>query len=81
MRQYADTLAGFIDALELERPHVAGLSWGSTLALELYRRRPELPRSLVLASAYAGWAGSLPGDVVAERLRTTLDRLSLPATS
>ena len=32
----------------------------------------------MLASAYAGWAGSLPGDVVAERLRTTLDRLSLP---
>lgn len=78
MPQYADTLAGFIDRLALARPHVAGLSWGSTLALELYRRRPELPRSLVLASAYAGWAGSLPADVVAERLRSTLGELSRP---
>jgi len=78
MPQYADALAGFVDALELVRPHVAGLSWGSTLALELYRRRPELPRSLVLASAYAGWAGSLPAEVVAERLRSVMDELSLP---
>ena len=56
---YADCLAEFIEALELERPHVLGLSWGGGLALELYRRRPDLPRSLVLASAYAGWA--VPG--------------------
>ena len=53
---YADCLAEFIEALEVERPHVLGLSWGGGLALELYRRRPDLPRSLVLASAYAGWA-------------------------
>jgi pimeloyl-ACP methyl ester carboxylesterase len=64
---YADCLAEFIEALELERPHVLGLSWGGGLALELYRRRPDLPRSLVLASAYAGWAGSLPPDEVARR--------------
>ena len=57
---YADCLAGFIHALGLGRPHVGGLSWGGGLALELYRRHPRLPRSLVLASAYAGWAGSLP---------------------
>ena len=56
---YADCLAGFIDALGLERPHVLGLSFGSGLALELFRRHRDVPRSLVLASAYAGWAGSL----------------------
>jgi pimeloyl-ACP methyl ester carboxylesterase len=56
---FADCLAGFVSALGLERPHVVGLSFGSSLALELFRRRPELVRSLVLASAYAGWAGSL----------------------
>jgi pimeloyl-ACP methyl ester carboxylesterase len=78
MPEYADTLASFIDILELVRPHVAGLSWGSTLALELVRRRPDIPRTLVLASAYAGWAGSLPADQVAERLRTALEGLSRP---
>ena len=56
---FADCLAGFIEALGLERPHVLGLSFGSGLALELFRRHRDLPRSLVLASAYAGWAGSL----------------------
>src|SRR6266545_8232037 len=65
---YADCLAGFIQALDLGRPHVGGLSWGGGLALELYRRHPQVPRSLVLASAYAGWAGSLPPEVVAERV-------------
>lgn len=75
---YADCLAAFIDALSLQRPHVLGLSFGGALALELYRRAPRLPRSLVLASAYAGWAGSLPADVVAERLETMLRWAELP---
>jgi pimeloyl-ACP methyl ester carboxylesterase len=65
---YADALADFIDALGLERPHICGLSFGGGLAIELARRHPGLPRSLVLASAYAGWAGSLGRDE-AERRR------------
>ena len=76
---YADVLASFVDALELERPHVVGLSFGAGLALELYRRHPQLPASLVLASAYAGWAGSLPPEVVEERLREVLRQADLPA--
>lgn len=75
---YADCLAGFIGALDLGRPHVGGLSWGGGLALELYRRHPGLPRSLVLASAYAGWAGSLPAEVVQERLEQVLREADLP---
>jgi pimeloyl-ACP methyl ester carboxylesterase len=75
---YADCLAQFIQALELGRPHVGGLSWGGGLALELYRRHPQLPRSLVLASAYAGWAGSLPPEVVAERLEQVMGEAELP---
>jgi pimeloyl-ACP methyl ester carboxylesterase len=75
---YADCLAGLIQTLGLERPHVGGLSWGGGLALELYRRYPQLPRSLVLASAYAGWAGSLPPEVVAERLRQIMREAELP---
>src|SRR5215467_2080245 len=61
---YAECLAAFIDALCLGHPHVLGLSFGGGLALELYRRHPALPHTLILASAYAGWAGSLPADVV-----------------
>ncbi len=68
MPEYADCLLGWLDAVGVEAPHVLGLSWGSSLALELYRRRSDRPASLILASAYAGWAGSLPPNEVAARL-------------
>lgn len=81
VRDYADCLAAFISALGLERPHVLGLSFGSGLALELYRWYPDVPRSLVLASAYAGWVGSLPSAVAEQRkqrvtqmIETSLDQ-------
>jgi len=79
MPEYATCLAGFIEALGLERPHVLGLSWGSTLALELFRRRPDVPRTLVLSAAYAGWAGSLSPEAVDERLASTLRDLETMA--
>jgi pimeloyl-ACP methyl ester carboxylesterase len=75
---YADCLAGFASALALTRPHIAGLSFGSMVALELFRRRRLHPRKLVLASAYAGWAGSFPPDVVQERLQRSLRLSTLP---
>src|SRR6266498_1155011 len=53
MAAYADCLAGFIERLGLEKPHVAGLSFGGALALELYRRHYAIPRTLILASGYA----------------------------
>ena len=59
MAGYADCLAGFVDALGLAEPHVAGLSSGGALALEFYRRHPVIPKSLVLASACAR-IGRLP---------------------
>jgi pimeloyl-ACP methyl ester carboxylesterase len=75
---YADCLAAFIDALGLGRPHLLGLSFGSGLALELYRWHPMLPRTLILASAYAGLAGSFPAEVVEQRLQHVLRALDLP---
>ncbi|HXV96690.1 MAG TPA: alpha/beta hydrolase [Gaiellaceae bacterium] len=78
MADYADCLAAWLEAVGSERPHVIGLSWGGALALELYRRHPQVPASLVLAGAYAGWAGSLPPDVVAERLERVLREIELP---
>ena len=68
MAGYADCLAGFIDRLGLERPHVAGLSFGGALALELGHRHPAIPQTLVLVSAYAGWGGSLSSEVTEQRL-------------
>jgi pimeloyl-ACP methyl ester carboxylesterase len=54
------------------------LSFGGALAFEVYRRHPGLPRSLILASAYAGWAGSLSPDVVEARREHTLRQADLP---
>lgn len=75
---FADCLAEFIAALGLKQPHVLGLSFGAALALELYRRHPMVPRSLVLASAYAGWAGSLPPEVVEQRIQRVSQAIDLP---
>jgi pimeloyl-ACP methyl ester carboxylesterase len=75
LADYADCLAALSDALDLGPAHVAGVSWGGTVALELYRHRPELVASLLLVDTYAGWKGSLPeGEVQArvEGLRQTL---------
>ena len=55
---YADALAGLIAALGLGRPHVLGHSFGGALVIELYRRHPSVPATLILTGAYAGWAGS-----------------------
>lgn len=78
LREYADTLAGFLEVLGVEHPHVGGLSFGSMYALVLYRHHPEVPRSLILASAYAGWVASLPPDEVARRKRWAIDVLDQP---
>jgi pimeloyl-ACP methyl ester carboxylesterase len=76
--EYADALAGLIRVLGLGRPHVLGLSFGGGLTLELYRRHPEVPGTLLLAGAYAGWAGSLPPDVVHQRLERWLREIQEP---
>jgi pimeloyl-ACP methyl ester carboxylesterase len=77
-REVARYLIGFMQALGLEQPHVLGLSWGGGLALQLYRRAPTVPRTLLLASAYAGWAGSLPADAVAQRLDAYVRAAGMP---
>jgi pimeloyl-ACP methyl ester carboxylesterase len=41
MAGYADVLARFVTSLDLEHPHVCGLSFGGALALELARRHPK----------------------------------------
>jgi pimeloyl-ACP methyl ester carboxylesterase len=77
MADYADLLAAFIEAVGLEHPHVVGNSFGATLALELACRHPAIPRSVVAADGYAGWSGSFPPEVVADRLTRSLPDLAL----
>jgi pimeloyl-ACP methyl ester carboxylesterase len=76
---YANCLAALIEALALGPAHVAGLSWGGTVALELYRRHPGLVATLILADTYAGWKGSLPEDEVRARVAGVHEMLEAPA--
>ena len=79
LADYADCLAALIDELAVGPAHVAGLSWGGTVALELYRRRPELVATLILADSYAGWKGSLPEAEVRARIEGLRQMLTAPA--
>jgi pimeloyl-ACP methyl ester carboxylesterase len=68
LADYAGCLAALIRALEIGPAHIAGQSWGGTVALELYRRHPEAVATLILADTYAGWKGSLPEEEVRARV-------------
>ena len=72
MTELADCLDAFLRALDVRKAHILGLSLGTTIALELYRRHPEVVDSLILASGYAGWVGSLSSEEVAQRLESCL---------
>jgi pimeloyl-ACP methyl ester carboxylesterase len=74
---YATALAGLVETVGAPA-HVCGLSWGGTVALELYRRRPELVATLVLADTYAGWKGSLPMHELRARVAGLERALSAP---
>ena len=73
LADWARALAGFLDAIGIERAHVLGLSWGGTLAQELYRLFPARVDRLILSDTYAGWKGSL-SEEVAEQRRARCDR-------
>jgi pimeloyl-ACP methyl ester carboxylesterase len=48
---YADRMVDLLDALELQRPHVVGLSWGGSVAQRLAARHPARVDRLVLLAA------------------------------
>jgi pimeloyl-ACP methyl ester carboxylesterase len=73
---YADFVARFVEALHLGPVHLVGLSFGGNIAIQMARRHTCLVTTLVLASAYAGWYGSLPADVADRRLQQAI-RLSM----
>jgi len=78
LADYAHCLAAFIEALALGPAHVAGLSWGGTVAQELYRHHPELVATLILVDTYAGWKGSLPEEEVRARVAGAREMLAAP---
>ena len=79
LADYANCLGALIEALVLGPAHVAGLSWGGTVVLELYRHHPELVATLILVDTYAGWTGSLPDEEVQARVEGARQMLAAPA--
>jgi pimeloyl-ACP methyl ester carboxylesterase len=53
VRTVAEDVAALIEGLGLDRPMVAGQSWGGNVVLELAARRPELVRGVVCVDG--GW--------------------------
>ncbi|MFB7513135.1 alpha/beta fold hydrolase [Streptomyces sp. NPDC056144] len=78
LADFADALAVVIEDAGLGPAQVAGLSWGGTVVLELYRRRPDLVRSLLMVDTYAGWKGSLPAEEVAARVEGARAMMAVP---
>lgn len=81
LADYADSLAGLLDHLDIRHPHVLGLSFGGGLAIAFYERYPKIPKSLILVSAYAGWAGSLPKDEIARRVQHAREQANMDRDS
>ena len=65
---WADAASGFVTALGLISPAVAGFSLGSVFALLLARDHPDSVGGLVLVGAYAGWGGSLDAASLEQRV-------------
>ncbi|MFE4617297.1 alpha/beta fold hydrolase [Streptomyces sp. NPDC056747] len=78
LADFAHALAAVIEDVGLGPAQVAGLSWGGTVVLELYRCRPDLVRSLLMVDTYAGWKGSLPPEEVAARVEGAQRMLAAP---
>lgn len=79
LADFADALAAVIRDVGPGPAHVAGLSWGGTVVLELYRRHPDLVATLILVDTYAGWKGSLPAAEVSARVQGLRRMLAEPA--
>lgn len=76
LADYADRVAGLLDALGIERVALLGQSWGGVIAQEVYRRHAARVRALILADTYPG-GGSQPED---ERQASLQARLTALAT-
>jgi pimeloyl-ACP methyl ester carboxylesterase len=62
MGWYADQLAGLLDALQLSKAVIVGLSMGGVLAQEFYRRHPARLLALVLSDTNTGGGARPPAE-------------------
>jgi pimeloyl-ACP methyl ester carboxylesterase len=71
MAEYAEALAGFLDALGIARAHFLGQSWGGVLVQEFSRQHAERVHSLILSDTTLGGDAARPDamDRLAVRLR------------
>lgn len=79
MVEYAECLAKLLTDIGFTSAHLCGQSWGGILALEFYRRHPEVVRSLILVDTYAGWTGSLGRKAADRRLELCLRQSKMAA--
>ncbi len=60
MAEYAEYLAGFLDALGIAQTHLLGQSWGGVLAQQFYGAYPARVRSLILSDTTLGGDATRP---------------------
>ncbi|MDE2571701.1 MAG: alpha/beta fold hydrolase [bacterium] len=63
-----DAHLGLLDALGVRQVHIIGVSMGGCWALEMWRRRPAVARSLVICDSFASVAD--PESAIRERRRS-----------
>jgi pimeloyl-ACP methyl ester carboxylesterase len=78
LEDYAHCLAAVVEDVGLGPAHIAGLSWGGTVAQELYRHHAGLVATLILIDTYAGWRGSLSAEELRARVRGVREMLAAP---
>jgi pimeloyl-ACP methyl ester carboxylesterase len=71
---YADALAGLLDALGIEAAHLVTNSWGALVALSFSNRHAHRTRSLLLGAPTAGNHGMTPAQA-AQRAEERIGRL------
>lgn len=70
MQQHADDLAALLKALNIQKAHIAGISYGGEISMTFALRYPEMTRSLIVSSSVShldpllqaigrSWAGAL----------------------
>jgi pimeloyl-ACP methyl ester carboxylesterase len=62
MQMFADDTVGLMDALNIEKAHIVGVSMGGFIAQQLAISYPEKVRSLVLISTHFGGPNAIPAD-------------------
>ncbi len=73
-----EEIASFVfdsmNALEIEKAHICGLSMGGGVAFEMFRQSPERIKSLVLADSFAKHPKA---DEIVERTFSLIEKMTM----